>query len=153
MKLDFSCSASFCATRRPSVSALPPGWKGTMILTGLVGHACAAKDKTKNVAAVKKRIIRQFYNRPHERSHRHPYAHRPREISFLPRQAERRAVAVDGGRRRLPQARDDLRQALPHGGRRILERAAAHRGDVGHARQSPGDLADARASLLLAAAR
>src|ERR1044071_2870208 len=41
MKLSFRLSVSFCAMRRPSVSALPPGAKGAMIRTGLSGQDCA----------------------------------------------------------------------------------------------------------------
>src|SRR6266568_4186530 len=41
MKFSFKISLSLCDTRRPSVSAVPPGAKGTMMRTVLAGHPCA----------------------------------------------------------------------------------------------------------------
>ncbi len=39
-KVSFKVSPSLCATRRPSVSAVPPGANGTTTRTGFEGHAC-----------------------------------------------------------------------------------------------------------------
>src|SRR2546427_1336941 len=46
MKFTFSRSVSCAATRRPSVSALPPGANGTMIFTGFAGHVWAEAGRT-----------------------------------------------------------------------------------------------------------
>ena len=85
--------------------------------------------------------------------HRHPHPHRAGALPGVRGQGARRAVAVDGAGACLPQARDALRQDLPHGFRWLLERAAAHRRHGRDAHHAPGDIADAGAPLVLAAAR
>src|SRR5258706_524021 len=160
-KASFSWSESFCATRRPSVSAVPPGPKGTMTFTGREGYrwttagcAIAAHVKRETASEARKRIMRRFYNFPYDtRLHRHPHPRRSGKFPPVCRQRARRAVAVDGARACVPPARDDLGKRVSHGGGRQLERAAAHRGHGRDAHRAPGDLADAGAPLLLAAAR
>src|SRR5262245_5967565 len=43
-------SASRAATMRPSVSAVPPGTKGTMMRTGFAGHGCASTSEMPGAA-------------------------------------------------------------------------------------------------------
>jgi hypothetical protein len=52
-------SPSFCATMRPSVSALPPGAKGAMMRTGLAGHGCPQQEKLvkRNARRARKRVM------------------------------------------------------------------------------------------------
>src|SRR3954451_12002249 len=154
-KFSFSCSVSFCATSRPSVSALPPGANGATILTGRAGYGCALATKLAASAANAKRMrfMQRFYNRRDDRLHRRSHAHRPREFSTVRRQEPRRALAFDGRRTRVSQARHDQRQGLSHRGGRLVECAAARRGHGRHAHLASGDLADAGAPLVLAAAR
>src|SRR2546423_15684046 len=111
-KLSLSCSESLPANRRPRVSALPPGPKGTMVLTGRDGYGCATTEtlasSEQRVSA--NRIMGRFYNQRDARLHRRSYSHRPREFSTVRRQGARRALAVDGAGACLPPPRDDLGQ-------------------------------------------
>src|SRR5262245_21823652 len=155
MKFSLRLSASFCATMRPSVSALPPGANGATIRTGLAGHDCAAATFQKKATPrnSNRRFMQGFYNQCDEREHRCSYARSAGELSRVRRARPRCAVALDGRGARLPPARDDLGQGLPHRSGRLLERSAAHRGHEPNARGTPGALADARAPVVLAAAR
>src|SRR5258708_7909444 len=75
MKFSFRDSVSFCATRRPSVSAVPPGAKGTTTRTGFEGQGCAhafpleirtVKNKSKNLCDMAADSRQDLADRPVE---------------------------------------------------------------------------------------
>ncbi len=80
---------------------------------------------------------------------RRPFARRSARLSRLSRQQGAGAVAVDGAGARVPSQRHDRRQALPHRQRQGVDDRAAARRPAGDGPGAPGDLADARAALLL----
>jgi len=131
------------------VSALPPGPKGTMILTGLAGHGCAAGSENweQMQRRARNRVMRRFINhRMNARLHRHPHARRAGNFPAY-REPARRALAVDAPAARVSPARDYLRQVYRTvaDGSWSVPRRIEDMGAMRHPR-ARADLADAGAA-------